>query len=214
MQWDQQLQLGEKWQPMPGTLLVVSTHPQDEILGAGGLIHTWVSQGNEVTVLSVTDGDSDEIPANHDLLRRDELRAALRKLCATHVSVVRMGLRKGRVREAHNRLRMAIDALLEPRTTLIAPFEGDGSSDHEVVGKVCRESARANAAPLARYMIHGWHQSPASFVGSALNWGKFSLDMEARRCKMYSLQCFMSQGAARNVNRMDPCQRSFEAFLV
>ena len=213
--WDQRLQSGESWQPQAGSLLVVGPHPHDEILGAGGLIHTWVSLGHDVTVLSVTDGEADDQPLEHlDLLRRDELRTALRKLCATHVSVVRLGLRDGHVAGAQNRLRMALDALLEPRMTVIAPYEFDGHPDHEAVGKVCRQAAQINGVPLARYLLRTWLTTPSRFFDEDLRWGKFALDMEARRAKAHALQCFRSQRAAQAVDRIDPFQRPFEAFLL
>jgi LmbE family N-acetylglucosaminyl deacetylase len=202
--WDRHLQSGDNWQPAAGPLLVVGPHPHDEILGAGGLIHTWVSWGYEVTVLSVTDGESESDNAAAeplDLMRRDQLRAALRKLCATHVSVVRMGLRDGHVNDSQNRLRMAIDALLEPRMTVIAPFEHDGQSDQDAVGKVCRESAHANAVALARYPLRAWDGDAAL---SEAGWARFSLDMEAQRAKTHALQCF----------GIDSFQRCFEAFLL
>jgi LmbE family N-acetylglucosaminyl deacetylase len=213
--WDRQLQAGEPWRPRDGSLLVVGPHPHDEILGAGGLIHTWVSMGQDVTVLSVTDGEADDEPAEHfDLLRRDELRAALRKLCATHVSVVRLGLPDGHVADAQNRLRMAIDALLEPQMTLIAPYEFDGHPDHDAVGKVCRQSAQVNGVPLARYLLRPWVTNPSRFVDDDLSWGKFPLDMEARRAKSHALQCFSAKRATNAAARIDPFQRPFEAFLL
>jgi LmbE family N-acetylglucosaminyl deacetylase len=214
-QWDQQLQFGEHWQPDAGPLLVVGSHPRDEILAAGGLIHTWVSRGHDVTVLSVTDGEAGERDVEHlDLLRRDELRTALRKLCATHVSVVRLGMRYGHVAQAQNRLRMAIEALIEPHMTLVAPFEHDGHPDRDAAGRVCRELAGATGVSLARYLIGSWQSHPAMLSVSGLNWGKFSLDMEARRAKAHSLRCFTSQRPSPAALRMDPFHHSFEAFLV
>jgi LmbE family N-acetylglucosaminyl deacetylase len=192
------------WRPAAGPLLVVGPRPHDEILGAGGLIHTWVSWGHEVTVLNVTDAESeaDGVPAKPlDLMHRDELRAALRKLCATHVSVVRMGLRDGYVHESRNRLRMAIDALLEPRMTVIAPVEHNGHPDHDAVGKVCREAARAGGVALARYPLQAGDGDAAVFDAG---WGRFPLDMEAQRAKAHALQCF----------GIDSFQPSFEAFLI
>jgi LmbE family N-acetylglucosaminyl deacetylase len=200
--WDRRLQSGSDWQPASGPLLVVGPHPHDEILGAGGLIHTWVSWGHDVTVLSVTDGETEVTEAQHlDLMRRDALRAALRKLSATHVSVVRMGFRDGHVSESRNRLRMAIDALLEPRMTLIAPCEQGGQPDHDAVGQVCRESAHANGLSLARYPLPAWDGEPALPEAGLV---RFPLDMEARRAKAHALQCF----------GIDSFQRSFESFLL
>jgi LmbE family N-acetylglucosaminyl deacetylase len=208
-----QPQSGGRWQPSAGSLLVVSAHPQDEVLAAGGLIHTWVSWGHGVTVLSVTDGEGDKVTADHlDLMRRDELRSALRKLCATHVAVVRMGLRDGQVGQSRNRLRQAIDALLESDMTLIAPFEQDGHPDKDAVGKVCREAAQAGGLPLARYVIRSGDSHAICPEGT--HWGRFPLDMEARRAKAHALHCFNSQRDSRGLTKIDPSLRSFEAFLV
>ena len=207
---DQQLLAGS-WQPQPGPLLVVGPHPRDEIVGAGGLIHTWVGWGHEVTVLSVTDGEADKVDAEHlDLMRRDELRAALRKLCATHVSVVRLGLPDGHVLEAQNRLRHAIDALLEPHMTLVAPFEHDRHPDHAAVGRVCREAALASEVPMVQYVMPCSHSHFAN--SEAAKWGRFSLDVEARRAKAYALQCFNSQRLG--IGKPDPLLSPFEAFLL
>jgi LmbE family N-acetylglucosaminyl deacetylase len=215
LQWDQQLQFSETWHPAPGPLLVLGSHPRDEILGAGGLIHTWVSMGHDVTVLSVTDGEADDTEVEHlDLLRRDELRTALRKLCATHVSVVRLGMRYGHVAQAQNRLRLALEALIEPHMTLVAPFEHDGNPDRDAVGRVCRELAGASGVSLARYLIGSWQSHPAMLGNGDLNWGKFQLDMEARRAKIHALQCFTAQRPSQAALRVDPFHRSFEAFLL
>ena len=213
--WDHPLQLSDSWQPAPGPLLVVGTHPRDEILAAGGLIHTWVSRGHDVTVLSVTDGEEDEREGPHlDLLHRDELRSALRKLCATHVSVVRLGMRHGHVAQAHNRLRMALEALLEPHMTLVAPFENDGHPDRDAAGRVCRELAAAGRVAVASYLIGSRQSHEARSADADLNWGKFHLDMEARRSKSHALQCFKSQPPSQAALRLDPFHRPFEAFLL
>ena len=56
--WQRVLADAPDWMPPDGPLLIVSPHPDDEILGAGGLIHTWKKLGRIVTVISVTDGEA------------------------------------------------------------------------------------------------------------------------------------------------------------
>src|ERR1700722_17460102 len=56
--WQRVLANAPDWMPPDGPLLIVSPHPDDEILGAGGLIHTWKKLGRIVTVISVTDGEA------------------------------------------------------------------------------------------------------------------------------------------------------------
>ena len=74
----------------PARALVVGAHPDDADFGAGGLIALWASQGCEVTVVCVTDGDSggfdpdtprEQVPE----IRREEQRAAARELGAEDV---------------------------------------------------------------------------------------------------------------------------------
>ena len=75
---------------VPSRALVIGAHPDDADFGAGGLVALWASQGCEVTVVCVTDGDGggfdptvprEQVPE----LRREEQRAAARELGVTHV---------------------------------------------------------------------------------------------------------------------------------
>ena len=72
---------------VPSRAVVIAAHPDDADFGAGGLIALWASQGCEVTVVCVTDGDSggfdadvsrDDVPG----IRRAEQRAAAELLGA------------------------------------------------------------------------------------------------------------------------------------
>ena len=72
---------------VPARALVIGAHPDDADFGAGGLIALWASQGCEVTVVCVTDGDGggfdadvprEQVPA----IRRAEQQAAAEALGA------------------------------------------------------------------------------------------------------------------------------------
>jgi LmbE family N-acetylglucosaminyl deacetylase len=200
---------GRTWSPQEGALLVVAPHPDDEILGAGGLIRTWAVRGAEVNVLSVSDGEAAE-PARHGLgtIRREELTEALRKLCPTHVSVTRLGLPDGRIAHHVNRLRNALLSLARGKVTLIAPYEHDGHPDHEAVGGVCLEFARSQQIPIARYSI--WARQGAEQPREA-RWGKFLLDDEALRAKTRALDCFRTRPEGRDTGLL---RKPYEAFLL
>jgi len=209
--WRQLAADGPAWSPEEGALLVVAPHPDDEILGAGGLIRTWAVRGAEVNVLSVSDGEAAE-PSRHGLgtIRREELTEALRKLCPTHVSVTRLGLPDGRIAGHENRLRNAILSLARGRLTIIAPYERDGHPDHGAVGGVCLEFARSQQLPIARYVLRAWQRAASAGLTEA-RWGKFVLSDDARRAKARALQCFRSQSKGLDV-RMLP--QGYEPFLV
>ena len=205
---------GPAWSPEEGALLVVAPHPDDEILGAGGLIRTWAMRGAEVSVLSVSDGEGAE-PTRHGLgtIRREELTEALRKLCPTHVSVTRLGLPDGRIAHHVNRLRNAILSLARGKLTLIAPYELDRHPDHAAVGSVCLEFARSQQLPLARYSI--WARQAAEHLREA-RWGKFLLDDEALRAKTRALGCFRTQLEGSRLKGCDTGSlvRPYEAFML
>jgi LmbE family N-acetylglucosaminyl deacetylase len=200
---------GPAWSPQQGALLVVAPHPDDEILGAGGLIRAWAVRGAEVNVLSVSDGEAAE-PARLGLgtIRREELTEALRKLCPTHVAVTRLGLPDGQIAHHANRLRNAILSLARGKLTLIAPYERSHHPDHEAVGGVCLEFARSQQLPIARYSVCA--QQTAEPLREA-RWGKFLLDAEALRAKTRALGCFRSQLADRDSGLT---LKPYEAFLL
>ena len=73
--------------PVPSRAVVVGAHPDDADFGAGGLVALWASQGCEITIVCVTDGDSGGFDASvprADVpgIRRDEQRAAAELLGA------------------------------------------------------------------------------------------------------------------------------------
>ncbi len=198
------------WFPEDGELLVVAAHPDDEVLGAGGLIHAWAARGAKVTVLSVSDGEAAD-PGRRDLanVRRGELKEALRKLCPTHVSVIRLGLPDGKLASYLNRLRNALMSLAHRGVTIIAPYECDGHPDHAAVGNVCMAVARSLGIPIARYALGAWQAGTDAARGA--RWGKFALSDDARRAKARAVECFRSQP---DIPGGSLSERSYEAFLL
>jgi LmbE family N-acetylglucosaminyl deacetylase len=190
--WRAALDRKPEWAPATGRLLIVSPHPDDEVLGAGGLIRQWALRSRPVTLLSITDGEAayPDWPGL-DRVRRAELDHALATLCGT--SIVRVGLNvpDGRVREHTSMLRAALESLADGDTTLIAPYESDGHPDHDAAGAVCCEFATSTGRALARYPIWAWHHSsPASM---SVQWGRFPLQAKTRQAKAAAARCFVSQ---------------------
>jgi LmbE family N-acetylglucosaminyl deacetylase len=200
--------------------VVVSPHPDDEVLGAGGLMHTWSSRGLPVTVISVTDGEAAyRCPGSLGAVRQTELRAALRKLSPSHIDVLRLGLPDGRVSEHRNKLRNALTDLLTASDHVVAPFEGDGHPDHESVGAVCREVSKSLGAAIVRYPIWRWHHGDVEDLKTA-HWGSFALTPQAQRAKQQAVQCFESQLRPPHCAPVVPPSvlgyfaRPYEAFLL
>jgi LmbE family N-acetylglucosaminyl deacetylase len=219
-EWLQLLRGAQEWSPCEGPLIVVAPHPDDEVLGAGGLIRTWAAAGQPVTIVSVTDGEAaDSTRQGLALVRRKELQNALRTLTAVHVDIQRTAIPDGQVGAHANRLRNAIQEKAIPGATIVAPYEHDGHPDHDVVGRVCGEVARAARVALASYPVWTWHHAHPLSVRS-LRWVRFSLTDAARRAKARALQCFDSQLRPASGAPVVPAhvlghfQRPYEAFVL
>jgi LmbE family N-acetylglucosaminyl deacetylase len=226
--WDGTLAECPAWSPKDGDLLVVAAHPDDEVRGAGGLIHASVARGARVRVLSVSDGETlDPRCCALASARREELNDALRKLCPKHVAVTRLGLPLGKISRHHNRLRNALLSLASGQVTLVAPNERAVHPDHEAVGRVCVEFARAQGIALARYGIgqygigSGQPAPDSTARESAARWVKFVLTDDATRAKARAVQCFRARSASRRGRSASPVEappqaadRAYETFLV
>jgi LmbE family N-acetylglucosaminyl deacetylase len=217
--WRDALDAIPAWTPTTGRLLVVSPHPDDEVLGAGGLIRQWVDSGLRVTLLNITDGEAayPDWPAL-DRVRRVELERALTTLCGNAMFSVGLRVPDGRVGEHAGRLRAALAALVDHDTTIVAPYEADGHPDHDAAGAICREFAQSTGRALARYPIWAWHhRSPANM---RVRWGKFPLQPQTRRAKAAAARCFTSQLRPERRAPIIPAHvmsyfsRPFEAFVL
>jgi LmbE family N-acetylglucosaminyl deacetylase len=173
--------------------LVVSPHPDDETLGAGGLIGTWHRRGHRVTILSLTDGEAAHVDwPGLRRVRRSELDAALACLCGTPVTVIRLQIPDGRVGSYRGRVTAAIRALSTRHTTLIGPYEADGHPDHDASGAICLATAREVGIALARYPIWLWHRCDTAVL-QQLEARRFWLDPQTQCTKGRAAQCFVSQ---------------------
>lgn len=151
--------------PLGGRVVVVAAHPDDETLGAGGLLAELAAAGRPAEVIVVTDGAASHpgsttlLPADLRRLRVDEVRVALTVLSPD--SPVRLlGQEDGAVQDHRDDVTRDLRDLLttaDPPQVLVAPWRGDGHRDHRVVGEICAELALELGAQLLEYPIWMWH---------------------------------------------------------
>ena len=93
--------------PLPSTrprrLVVVAPHPDDEVLGAGGLLQYMAAVGVETLVVAVTDGEAfypGAAAQGYDLpaMRAAESQVALERLGCGTTPIQRLGFPDGAVR--------------------------------------------------------------------------------------------------------------------
>lgn len=160
-----------------GSVVVVAPHPDDETLGAGGLIATAADDGVPVHVLLVTRGEGSHpdspttTPDELRTVRDDEFRRALRTLHPAASASV-LDVPDGGLREHPDVLRDALSARLAgaPRPTLVlAPWRGDGHRDHRIAGELAEEVVgRTDGVDLLAYPVWAWHWDDPD--ASAMPW--------------------------------------------
>jgi LmbE family N-acetylglucosaminyl deacetylase len=138
--------------------VILAAHPDDEVLGAGGLISMLAVSGAQLRVVAVTDGErSHRGHASRKALasrRAAETDAALHALGARAPEVVRLGLPDTGLAAHEDELTKAIAPLVAGFDLCLAPWDGDLHADHEAVGRAARATARG---PLYLFPIWMWH---------------------------------------------------------
>lgn len=147
-----------------GRTVVVAAHPDDETLGAGGLLIHLAAAGHPAEVVVVTDGSGSHpgsptiTPTDLARQRVEEVTSAV-ALLSPGSTVRLLGFADGSVREDRAAITRALrDALgAEPVAALVAPWRGDGHRDHRVTGEICAELAAQTGARLLEYPVWLWH---------------------------------------------------------
>jgi LmbE family N-acetylglucosaminyl deacetylase len=180
-----------------GVPLVVAPHPDDEVLGPGGLL----ARVGAAEVLAVTDGEASH--PGSAVLDRETLRGirpleterALRLLGLPGTTVHRLGQPDGGIDEAA--LRVALRALLRPGRWCLATWRGDGHPDHEAVGRAAAAACADTGARLLEYPVWAWHW--ADPADPRLPWRRahrVTLPARVRAAKNTAMGAYRSQIAA------------------
>jgi LmbE family N-acetylglucosaminyl deacetylase/SAM-dependent methyltransferase len=146
-------------------VIVVGAHPDDETLGAGGLMAEATRRGIPVRVFVVTDGAASHpqspstSPARLAGLRRREVAAAV-GLLAPGATVTFLDFADGAIAESREPVFAAVRAIVEGTRSsalMAAPWRGDGHRDHRVLGEICAEATTGSGLRLLEYPIWMWH---------------------------------------------------------
>ena len=180
-------------------LLVVAPHPDDEVLGVGGISAMLGSRGCSQAVLALTDGEASHPGSTFDRVELAERRAhetaeALRTLLGSQPQIERLRLPDGGLSGAEARLQGEISSRLELDTWCLAPFRHDGHPDHEACGDVAFLAGELTGATVIEYPVWMWHWAVPDEV--VIPWARarrLALDDDTVRSKHAAIAGFTSQ---------------------
>lgn len=189
--------------PAPdSSIVVLAAHPDDESLGAGGLIAAAAGAGHRVVVLVASDGEGshpDAVSLSADQLRtvrRVEVAEATRRL-GSRVELVLLGLPDGQLADWQQAIGQAVrDALGPGPAWLVTTWQDDGHPDHAA----CDQAAVAVASqrPDVRhfsYPIWWWHWARPDAASPEQRGAarRFPLSKAAHEAKAAALASYRSQ---------------------
>ncbi|WBB71926.1 PIG-L family deacetylase [Micromonospora sp. WMMD1128] len=140
--------------------LVVAPHPDDEVLGVGGLV-AMLADGPGAEIAVVTDGEASHpgstVHSRAELaaIRRAETVTACGLLGVAPAAIDHLGHPDGGVDEAA--LTDTLTARLTPGRWCVTTWRGDGHPDHEAVGRAAAAACRRTGAMLLEFPVWTWH---------------------------------------------------------
>jgi LmbE family N-acetylglucosaminyl deacetylase len=178
-----------------GSAVIVAAHPDDEVLGAGGLISMLAASRARLRLVAVTDGERSHrgrtSPASLARRRAAETDAALRALGAGAAEVIRLGLPDSGLADREDELTAALAPLVAGFDLCLAPWDRDMHPDHEAAGRAAR---KAGPAAFCCFPVWMWHW--ASPADPRVPWDRalrVPLPPRAASRKQGAIACFASQ---------------------
>ncbi|MGA8988095.1 PIG-L deacetylase family protein [Aeromicrobium sp.] len=189
-----------------GKIVVLSAHPDDEVLAAGGWLSTQTDR--EVVFVTATDGEashpgsptitSDELRARRPL----ELLDALDRLGFDEPDVRRLSLPDGELDRRRVELRELLRPLIESASLVLAPFAHDGHPDHDALGQVAVEVCPATTT-LWQLPIWTWSWTRPADQWWVASIRRLASTSAARERKRQAIDAFATQVRALSPHTAD-----------
>ena len=180
---------------------IFAPHPDDEVLGCGGLLQQLAANGNPIVLIHVTNGTqshpNSQIYSQEslDIIRPQESVKALKLLGIAHqVKTIALDLTDGNVFSQQDRFQQKLTSIIQPNDVLVTPFMRDGHPDHEATGLVVASFAKQYHLACYQVLIWAWHWAkPADNRITWLHAMRVDLTPEQLQRKIEAIACFKSQ---------------------
>lgn len=187
----------------PGSrAVIVAPHPDDEVLGCGGLMQLLAAAGRPLQLISVTDGSashpgSERWPVQRlSVIRPQESAEALRRLGLPmhRLKWLRGGFADTQVAAREDQLSDFIAGHLRSSDVVFTTWSEDGHCDHEAVGRASAEAARRAGATCHELPVWTWHwATPEDALVPWQRARKILLSPEQIARKRHAVHAFASQ---------------------
>lgn len=187
--------------PKERRVCLFAPHPDDEILGCGGLLQKLAAQGNQITLVSVTNGTQSHPnskifpPEKLDRIRPLETQLALTTLgISEQVEKISLSLTDGQVRAQRLKFLAMLNDIIKPDDILVTTFALDGHPDHEVTGQVVQDFADEHGQQCYQVLVWAWHWAEPN--DRRIPWHRslrLPLSTTEQQLKQQALYCFQSQ---------------------
>lgn len=186
-------------------VVVLAAHPDDEVLGLGGLLTQLAARAADVRLVWATDGEASHpgstagpaaTPARLAATRRDESAAALEVLGLGAAPRTQMGLPDGGLMALEDELVARLMRLVPAGAVILAPWSRDAHPDHEACGRAARRitECRADGSQTVEYPVWTWHWAHPD--DPRVPWDlarRVDLDDDTVARKAQAIDCFASQ---------------------
>ena len=196
---------------LPKRLLIVAPHPDDEVIGCGGLISRLVAEGQTPHIVILTGGEGSHIgccytPASEIVKARRELtRKSLSILGVPSEFVHELDFMDGSVSSNDSRQierLKTIVADVKPDVVFV-PHWGEGWNDHIVVKDIIRPML-PSTSELWEYCVWMWYYN----IWRGLDWDNAAvlrMTHEEHNLKLQAMQAYIAPVA--------PCGRPWSGVL-
>jgi LmbE family N-acetylglucosaminyl deacetylase len=188
------VQLSTILPPSGEPVTIIAPHPDDEVLGVGGVMSRLVGDGHRLRLIAVTEGEAAfgrATPARRRELGRRRAREridALERLgVGSRTEVVRFAFPDAGIAAVEEELALVLGSCISP--VVLATWRGDGHPDHEAVGRASAIAAQARGARLFEYAV--WAHLDPCWRPARRH--RVQLGRRARSAKLHAIAAFDSQ---------------------